>query len=395
MNAFRIVLRVLIPVAILVAGGLLMALLSRMKPEVQATPQEDPVPLVDVHDVRTEDVRLWVEAQGTVVPRTETHLVSEVAGRVLEVSPSLVNGGFFDEEELLVRIDPTDYQLVVAQAETEVARAARVLAQEEADALVAKRNWESHAGESPSPLVLREPQVAEARSALAAASAMLEKARRDVERCEIRAPYAGRVRTERVDVGQFVNRGEQLAMVYAVDWAEVRLPLADDDLAFVDLPLSYRGEDGPSGGPPVILRARFAGSEYKWQGRILRTEGELDPKNRMVVAVARVEDPYGRGELMHRPPLTVGMFVEARIEGRLARDLIRLPRHALRSADTVYVVDPPGVLRFRQVEVLRADAKEVLISSGLTSGETVVVSPLELAVDGAPVAVSQAPDEGE
>ena len=154
----------------------------------------------------------------------------------------------------------------------------------------------------------------------------------------MKAPYTGRIRTKSVDVGQFVSRGAPVARVYAVDYAEVRLPIPDAELAYVDLPLAFRGQAGDAKGPKVTLRAQFAGREHTWQGRIVRTEAEIDPQSRMVQAVARVADPYGQGGRPGRPPLAVGMFVEAEIEGRWTSSVV-LPRVALRGGDTVYVID--------------------------------------------------------
>jgi multidrug efflux pump subunit AcrA (membrane-fusion protein) len=201
-----------------------------------------------------------------------------------------------------------------------------------------------------------------------------------VERCEIRAPFTGRVREERVDVGQFVSRGERIARLYAIDVAEVRLPISDDELAFVDLPLLYRGDEEARPGPEVELSARFAGERHVWRARVVRTEGEIDPRTRMVNVVARVEDPYERSN--GRPPLAVGLFVDAEILGRTVEDVVVLPRAALREGDVVHVVDAEDRLRLRPVSVLRRHRDEVVLASGLAPGERVSVTPLAAPVDG-------------
>ena len=178
-----------------------------------------------------------------------------------------------------------------------------------------------------------------------------------------------------------------MARIYAVDRAEVRLPIPDHELAFLELPLTYRGESLEAPGPEVRLRASFAGGEYVWSGRVVRTEGEIDPQTRMVHAVAQVDDPYGRGEDPDRPPLAVGLFVEAEIEGRLVRDAFVVPGAALRDTNQVLVIDDEDRLRFREVEVLRADRRQVVIGAGLEAGERVCVSPLEAVTDGMRVRV--------
>ena len=225
---------------------------------------------------------------------------------------------------------------------------------------------------------------------LASAQADLERAQYDLERCVIRAPFDGRVRQESVDVGQYVSRGASVAKLYSVDAAEIRLPIPDDQLAFVDLPLAYSNVDENSerAGPRVMLRAEFGGKVHRWTGRIVRTEGEIDPRTRMVHAIARVERPYDRGKNMSRPPLAVGMFVEAEIQGRSSGSVIELPRSVLRGADQVMVIDGEDRLHFRQVDILRYDGEVALVRSGLKSGERVCVSKLETPVEGMKVRVA-------
>jgi multidrug efflux pump subunit AcrA (membrane-fusion protein) len=188
-----------------------------------------------------------------------------------------------------------------------------------------------------------------------------------------------------VDVGQFVNRGSAVATIYAVDYAEVRLPIPDEELAFLDLPLNARRYAAES-VVPVTLRARFGGKQSEWQGEVVRTEGELDPRTRMVNVVARVPAPYGSHN--GRPPLAVGLFVEAEILGLQAKNVVVLPRSALRSGDQVMLVDAEDRLRFRVVDVLRSARDQVLVRGGLEPGERVCVSPLESAIEGMRVRVS-------
>ncbi len=387
MKAPKLIAKLLLPVLIVIMAVLFSRYLVATRPEVEAVPPQRNVPIVKTLTVRPQEVSFTVEAQGTVVPHAETRLMAEVSGRIEEISGSLVNGGFFEQGDLMLRIDPTDYELALEEANLAVSRAERMLVQEQADAEVARKDWESLGKGEASPLVLRQPQLAEARAELASARARLERSRRDVERTVLRAPYAGRVRSESVDLGQFIARGSEVAMIYAVDYAEVRLPLPDSELAFVDIPLAFRGTNPGFEGPDVLLRARFAGRETTWNAKIARTEGELDPMNRMVIAIARVEDPYGLSELAERPPLALGMFVEAEISGRTRADSIVLPRTALRSGERVFVVDDEERLRMRPVQVFRAERDRVVLEGGLAPGDRVIVSPLEAPVEGMQVAL--------
>jgi multidrug efflux pump subunit AcrA (membrane-fusion protein) len=143
----------------------------------------------------------------------------------------------------------------------------------------------------------------------------------------------------------------------------------------------------------VRLHAKFAGGEHVWSGTVVRTEGEIDPESRMVHVVARVEAPYAREEAAGRPPLAVGLFVRAEIEGREVHGVVVLPRAAVHQNDRVWVVDAEGRLRERTVDVLRSIQDEVVVAGGLRSGERVVVSPLETAVEGMAVEPQSAPDE--
>lgn len=382
----KLALKIGLPVLVLALGAYVALLIIRAKPEPEQRPPTISLPLVHVMEVKPESRRLAVRAEGTVAPRTTSQLTSEISGRVVWVSPSLVAGGFFDAEEVLLRIDSRVYRLGVVRARAAVAQAKLKLATEEQEAALARQEWENLGSGPPTSLVLREPQINEAKALLAAAEAALEHAEYDLERTRVKAPYDGRVWSETVDVGQFIAPGAALARLYGVDFAEVRLPIPDEELAYLHLPLAYRGQTQAAAGPTVVLSAEFAGKRHQWSGRILRTEGEIDPRTRMVHAVAQVKDPYGRGSDRSRPPLAVGMFVEAEIRGKWVSDVVVLPRSVLRG-DQVLVVDEADRLHYRTVEILRAERDQVLIASGLSEGERVCVSVVQTPVNGMRVEV--------
>ena len=406
-------LKILLPILVLLAGGGAFAVLRSARSLPQTRIPVRALPRVRAVAVQPGDLRVSIRSQGTVRPRTESTLVPQVSGVITWVSNSWASGGFFARDEVLLKIDPTDYELAKAKAEASVAQAGLRLAREEQEADVARREWENLLKTDPtmarkaSPLLLRDPQVAEAKAALNAAGAALEKARLDISRTEIRAVFAGRIRETFADVGQFVNQGTPAARVYSVDFAEVRLPINDRDLGFINLPLSYRddtaGESQPM--PEVLLYARFGGREQApWKGRIVRTEGAIDPQSRMIHAVAQVPDPYARsGE--QRPPLAVGLFVRAEISGKTFSNVATLPREAVREDGRVLLVEEsPGApdagekpepgyrLVSRKVRVLRREATEAVIdldSSGLTAGDRVCISVVEVFAEGMPVALDK------
>ena len=383
------ILRALLPLVIVAAAAFAAVVMIMNRPPVETlTPVIEP-PGVRVHEVTLQDARLSVTSQGTVQPRTESQLVPEIAGRVTWVAPSFAEGGFFEGGDVLVEIDPFDYEQALVGARSQLAQARLRLAQEEAEAEVAQREWDTLGRGDPRALALREPQLDDARASVAAAEASVERARRDLQRAEIVAPYAGRVRTKNVDIGQYVRVGDALATVYAVDVAEIRLPLPDDELAYLDLPLSYRGVEQQV-RPLVTLHATFAGETHAWDGLVVRTESEIDSVSRMVHAIAEVPDPYAPGPNPNRPPLAVGMYVEAEIDGRTARDVTVLPRQALRGRDQVLVVTPDDRLSFRTIDVLRTSTESVIVRSGLQAGELVVISPLDTPTDGMRVQLADA-----
>lgn len=379
----------LLTLGVLAIGILGVVLIVAMKPHAEPAPRPPRAPAVRVVEVEPAPIDFIVRAHGTVVPRREGDLVPQISGNVEWVSPALASGGFFDRGQVLVRVDRADYEVAleaaraaVARAESEDRRASRELARQQrlADSSVASQTNLDDAQNA--------DRVAEA--SLREATARLDQARRDLARTELVAPYDGRVRSADVDVGQFVARGTPIAKIYAVDFAEVRLPIPDSELGYVDLPL-LDSADGETQGTRVRLRAQFAGRERVWEGRIVRTEGEIDPRSRMVHVIAEVEDPYGRqltpAERNQRMPLAAGLFVEADILGHHVDAAVRLPRVALRDGDTVLVVDENSLTQPRVVEVLRIKADKVVIGSGLSAGERVVVTPLQAAVPGMQVRV--------
>ncbi|MCA8955082.1 MAG: efflux RND transporter periplasmic adaptor subunit [Planctomycetes bacterium] len=350
------------------------------------------LPLVRCITVNPVTQKLDVTTQGTVAPQIEIDLVAQIAGEVEWVAPSLVEGGFFAEGEVLVRIDKRDYELEVVQAAAQVAQADLVLSRESAEADIAKREWQALGKGKPTALTLRTPQVNEAKAALAAAKATLAKATLRRDRATIRAPFAGRVRRKGVDAHQFVSIGSVLARVYSIAAVEVRLPLHDEKLRFLDLPPSFRGEAASTGGPAVTLRAQFAGRTHEWSARLVRTEGEIDPKTRMIHVVARADDPYGRlPDSGERPPLAVGMFVTAVIHGREFKDVVEVPRSAVRGDGEVLVVDANSQLHPRRIHVLFADDSRAVLDEGLSRGERVCLSPISAVFEGMRVEVIAEP----
>ena len=378
--------RLVLPFVIVLAGFGLAALLLVTGPTLNSQPAMVLTPLVRVQTVTLQDITLSSLTHGTVAPRTESELVVEVAGRVISVNPNLVSGGFFDAGEELLQIEPLDYELALEQARAAIAQAESDLANAQRAATrldsLSERQLTSAALQDDA---MNRVRIAEA--TLRSSQALLARAERDLARTRILAPYEGRVRSERVDIGQFVSRGNTIATIYATDYAEVRLPINDEELAFLDLPLGPVTEGAlPIPATQVSITARFAGAEHQWPAQVVRTEGELDPQTRMINVIARVDAPYAPSA--GRAPLAVGLFVDAEIHGRLARAVAVLPRSAVRQNNQVLVVDSDNRLHFRPVTVLRMVAEEAYISAGLAAGERVCISSIDNALEGMTVRIT-------
>lgn len=370
--------RFVIPGLVVFVSILGAATLMATSPKVSPSVPEVVPTTVRIVTVEPQPVLLTVSSQGTVAPSTESDLISEVSGRVIWMSPSLVAGGYFEKGAALLRLDKQDYAASVARAQAGVTRTE---AEHEHAAFEYQRlqSLEERKLVSRSQLenALRASRVADA--ALKDARAALEQAQRDLGRTEIAAPFTGLVRAEQVDIGQFVARGAPIAKIYATDFVEVRLPVADRQLQYLKLPPGHRGELPVDAQPKVMLRADYAGQRLEWSGRIVRSEAEIDVQSRMVHVVARVENAT------QPTPLSVGLFVAAQIEGLVAEAVVALPRTALREGNRVLVVDAANTLRFRDITPLRLHGDQVLIEGGLSAGERVCVSPLQTVVDGMPV----------
>lgn len=377
--------KALLPAAVLVGSLALSAALVVARPVPEAQGIEEHRPVVAVVPAAPGVERMLVRAQGTVEPRTENELVAEVGGRLAWVSPALETGSFFAAGEVLARIEPADYEIALerARAALERTRSQRKLA----EASLARSRALREAGAASA----AAHDQAESNAAIAAANqreaeAALRQAELELARTELRVPFAGRVREKKADVGQHVARGAPLASVFAVDWAELRLPIQSDEFAFLDLPRAPADLDA---GPVVRLSGHYAGRRHSWSGRVVRAEGALDPRTRLVHVVARIEDPYGLASGL--PPLEVGLFVEAEIEGREIPGAVRLPRGALRGDGEVVVVGSDAALRTRRIEVLRIDGETVFVAGGLAAGERVVARVPSTFVEGMKVRVAEQP----
>ena len=340
--------------------------LSQLQPEPPERDTENLDLLVEVMQLEVSSERFRIRSQGTIRPRTQTVLSAEILGSIVSISPKFIAGGIFARDEVLMRIDPTNYTVAVDKAE----------------ALVKQRQIEYDGAKKLRSQGYRaESEYASAAAALSSAQAELVSARRNLQRTYIRLPYDGMVLSKDTDIGQFVSPGSQLGVTFATDRAEVRLPLTDMDLAFVELPnVAEISEAGAFDGPKVTLTAVQQGKPASWEAQIVRSEGVVDERSRVTYAVAQISDPYqlqGSGE-----PLPMGTFVGAEIVGATVLDVIRVPRTALRGTDQVLVVNVENQIEIRTVNVLRADEKYAYINGGVSAGERITTTAIEAPSNG-------------
>lgn len=371
--------KLLIPAIIILCSIAAAVWMSAQQTNPEITKPAPPSMLVDVMQARSERVQITVEAQGSVSPRTQTVLVSEVSGLITDVSPVFVAGGFFKKGDALIRIDDRNYRADVKRAQASVATAQTLVTRETGLADYAESDWQKAKpilsnSKAATDLALRKPQLAEARANLEFAQADLAKRQGDLDRTVIRAPYDGLVREKRADIGQYVAAGTQLAVTFATDIAEIRLPLPDKELPYLDL-ASLNHNEGS--GPEVTLFAEIGGIQSSWVGHIVRTEGVFDEKSRVLYLVAQIKDPYNQLAERWPAPLRIGTFVEAEIKGRLVDNIIKLPRKVLQGDDRVWTVASEKLLVLSKVDLLRRDESHIYVTSGINDGDLVCLSALD------------------
>lgn len=369
----------------LASGVSLLLFLTRPPTDI-----EEPAELtvsVDVASVVKQDLRIQVQAQGTVTPLKETAILAEVKGRIVDVADSFNVGGFVSRDEVLLRIDPRDYQTSLLRAQAAVESAESSLAQEKGRAEVAMQEWKklpkgSQRSEEARDLYLRKPQLEQAEAQLLAAQADLNTARDNLERTIIKAPYDALIRAKHSDLGKFVSAGKPLADIFSVESAEVRLPIPQSKLAYLELP----GLKGYEQGSPIDLYTDVSGEVKHWTADLHRTEGIFDERSRVLYTVARIEDPYALKDPT-REPLRIGTFVNANIEGRELKGLVTLPRYILRAGNFIWVVDESMHLRNRKVSVLRTGGDHIYVNAGLDEGDLVSLTALDSSFAGSKVTI--------
>lgn len=360
------------PLVVIVGGVALFALMMATAPRPKEKESNAHPPAVQFAVAHSRPTTISIDVQGEARPRFEATLAAQVAGRIVWVSPKFAEGGAFVEGEALARVDAASYQLAVVRARSQVAQAEEALAREEAEAELARQDWQALGRGDPPPLAVREPQLAQARAGLAAAQAALRSAELDLARTNISAPFTGRMRERRANVGDYVGPGSPVAVMFSTDTMEIRVPLTDADLNSMQIPVGFNAT-AANPGPTAHVSSVTGGRIRTWEGRLVRTEASVDARTRLIYGTVEVRNPFAAS---NTTPLAPGMFVSARIEGSSRETLVAAPRSALKRNEYVYVVTAENTIDVRQVRPAQTTADEVLFREGVADGERVVVSVL-------------------
>ena len=377
----RAILRVIfasrfLPVIILVFGLFISFVISSTDPKPNKG-IEIPKPTAVFYDnPQKKDVTLRVTTNGEVRSVTEINVIPQVSGRIIQVADEFIDGGNIKKGQPLIWIDDRDYKLATISAESRVAQAKKLLEREIAESELAKKDWEELGEGEASPLTLRIPQLEEARALLNAAEADLEKAKLNLERTVINLPFDGLIKKKNAGIGQYVNAGSILGSAFSTEKVLIPLPLTDTELSYLGLPLGYESK-GYFDGPKVVFRSYISRKNIEWSGRITRTSGSIDSQTRLVYAYAEVLNPYDED-----PPLAIGTYVDAEIEGNFISNGFILPIAAIKNDNEIYVIDQNSKLKIKKIEIVGTEDDKVIVKGDISELDMVVISTINTGYEG-------------
>ncbi|MDP7592568.1 MAG: efflux RND transporter periplasmic adaptor subunit [Litorilituus sp.] len=377
--------QIIIPIAILTVGVVALIGFSSMKTPPQEKPVVDNIPIVAVETISVSPMTLQVDSYGVVKPKYETMLVAQVSGEIVELNDVFVRGGLVKKGQLLARIDPNDYHAALIEAQANMASAKAALEKEIAQGKVAEREWKQITNTSPTELSLRKPQLAQEQARVKAAQAAVLRAERNLQRTEIKAPYDAMVESRMIGLGSFVGTGSQLGKLLGTAIAEIRLPVADNQLQF----LVNQGKQAK-----VNLIGTFAGETVQWHADIARSEGVIDEKSRMSYLVAQIHDPYHIASKENGAPLRFGTYVKAHIIGQEIASASIIPRYLVVN-DTVAILDSESTLHYAAIDIVRQQGGDVIVSNGLLDGDRLIISALDYPIDGMKLALASDLEDAE
>lgn len=379
-NRTKTLLKIILPILIIAIGVIAAKQLMQMRQAPHKAEKAKQGTLVRIIKVKKAEVPIVISATGTVQSRRVVDITPQVSGKVSWIAPDFIAGGFFREGDHLFSLEKDDYELDLEKAGAELALAELDLTKIISQADIAKQEWHTlHPDTPPTPLVAYEPQVKSAKARVTSAKATIRRAQLDLKRTTFLAPFNCRIRSEHIDIGQYVRSGSPVTQIAGTSVAEVIVYLSPDELQWLIFPDSKTS----SRGSKASITFSGTGKEKIWEGSVVRSLGEIDPQSRMVGIVISVDDPYNL--LKHDPfnlPLAEGLFVSVRIKGKPLQETIEIPRSALRDDFSVWVAANNDTLLIRHVTVSRKSRDSVLIHAGLDDGDRVITSGVNGAANG-------------
>lgn len=371
------ILKIIAPIVVLAVGaGLSFVIISSKEQpssqEVEAKPRN-----IKAVVATRGDVQLKIFTQGSVNAKQVIDVVPQVSGEIAYVSDKFVAGGRFEKGEVLLRIDPRDYQVAVVSAESKVAESMQRLVEERAEAELAISEWQELGSGEASDLTLRKPQLARAEAQLRASEANLQTANLNLERTAIKAPFNGLLTSKSADLGQYLSPGVKIGKYHSTDVREIRLPLSPKDRTKIDLTQLQNG----NGDIAVKFTVTNGENISSWNGNIVRTEGMIVDNTDVLWLVGELRGEQLRS-LENNVIIDIGQFVDAEVNGKLLDNIIILPREALLQGNTVMVIDDANTLRTRKVSVMESNRDYVAIVGGLDVGEKINITQLGATANG-------------
>lgn len=347
--------------------------------QVQPDPVEElPPPDVIIEILTPKDFQVQISSNGTTTPLTQTVLTAEVGGEVIYRSKKFAEGASVIEGEILAKIDDTDLQLQYKNALLQLANAEVQYSLQLAEAEVAKEAWDKIGDGVASDLTLKKPQLKQAEALLEVAKAQVSSAAKKLNKTEIIAPYAGRIKNVNIDLGTTIIPGQPVGAMYTSSEIEITLAVKDNDLQFLSIPMDGR-KLNPSEQASVVIESFYKGKTQSWEGKLERVDGVIDPITRMINLIAVFKNDFIETD---KPNLPIGLFVEAKIDGITLKNIFEIPINSISKDNEVYIVDKDNQLELRKLTVLKKYSEFVIIKDGLKAGERIVTSKLSTASNG-------------
>ena len=339
-----------IPVAlfVLIGGFGGMKLIAAAGEEETQKEAVDTRPTVSVSKLAPVDYTVEIESFGAVAPMERTMLAAQVSGEIVSWHEDFIPGGIIQRGEVLFSIEKDAYEAAVLLAEANLQRARADLIQEQAQSKVAENEAKRLNKTAVSDLYLRKPQLMSAQAAVKSAEAQLRIAQRDLDNCDVRAPYDALVVTKNIGVGDFVSMGSPTAELNNIEMAEITIPIAGFDSIFV-------GSDSQSRQATIVQS-----NGQRHEGEIHRDLGIIDEQTRMAHFVVRVADPYALDK--NTRPLKFGSYVTVKFNGITLENVYSIPQELVNKGK-LWMVDDEGKLISHNVTVLREAGANFMIKA--------------------------------